>query len=421
MKTGVYYGWIIVAGFIFIQTVMMGIHTSFSVFFKSIETEFTLSRTVTSSIISLSMILIPLFAFIGGWALDKYGPRKVVFCMGLFFGLSMVLTSQINAAWQLFITYSILQAAGMGAIYAVVVSTISRWFNKNRGLAVGISGSGEGLGAVTMAPFSTFLISMFNWKTAYLILGIISWVVIIPLSLLLRREPKEMNLLPDGVSIESSYTVIDEKSTESLPGNGQSLSEILKLKSFWTASGVWLCLSFSMLLVLTHFVPHATDVGLSESMAALVLGVMGAARAAGTIVLGIISDKVGRKKVAIVSSFIISGSLLWLIWVREPWMFFLFAIVNGIANGGLFSGFSPLLGDVFGLQRIGTILGLMEIGWGIGAASGPLLGGYIFDTSASYSLAFILSASVMIMITLLIGILKPEYKSRNLGTAVSPS
>jgi MFS family permease len=99
-KDGVFYGWIIVAVFLVIQAVLMGIASSFTVFFKSIEAEFELTRTVTSAISSVSMILIPVSGFIGGWALDRYGPRIVLFVMGLITGLSLVLTSRTGAAWQ---------------------------------------------------------------------------------------------------------------------------------------------------------------------------------------------------------------------------------------------------------------------------------------------------------------------------------
>lgn len=172
LKNGLFYGWVIVIVFFVIQAILMGIASSFTVFFKPIEAEFDLTRTTTSAISSVSMILAPISAFIGGWALDKYGPRIILLLMGLFTGLSLVLTSQTGAAWQLFITYSLLLAVGMGAIYVVAMSTVSRWFDKKRGRAVGIAGSGGGLGTVAMAPFSTYLISRFDWQKAYLIIGI---------------------------------------------------------------------------------------------------------------------------------------------------------------------------------------------------------------------------------------------------------
>ena len=406
LKDRVFYGWIIVAAFLVIQAVLMGIASSFTVFFKSIEAEFELTRTVTSAISSVSMILIPISGFIGGWALDRYGPRVVLLFMGLLTGLSLVLTSRTGAVWQVFITYSVLLAIGMGPVYVVATSTVSRWFNKKRGLAVGIAGSGEGLGTITMAPLSTFLISRFNWKTAYLIIGLITWAVVIPLSRLLKKEPKEIGALPDGVKTEERDMVgvnLDANTQES----GMSLAETLRTRGFWAVAGIWFFFSFCMSMLLTHIVPHVTDIGISATEGAIIISIMGGARVCGMIGLGIVADRVGRKRVAVISTLVQVGAMVWLLWAQELWVFYIFAIIYGLGNGGLFSGVTSLLGDTFGLDRLGSILGLLEIGWGIGAGIGPLIGGFIYDTSSSYFLAFILGAGSMAIITFLVVMLQP--------------
>ena len=411
LKDGVFYGWVIVAVFLVIQAVLMGIASSFTVFFKSIEAEFELTRTVTSAISSVSMILIPISGFFGGWALDKYGPKVVLLCMGLLTGLSLVLTSRTVAAWQVFLTYSVLLAIGMGPVYVVATSTVSRWFNKKRGLAVGIAGSGEGLGTITMAPLSNFLISKFNWKTAYLIIGLITWAVVIPLSRFLKKEPGEIGALPDGVKVEKD-DIASMKQVAQTQESGMTLVETLKTRGFWAVAGIWFFFSFCMSLLFTHIVPHVTDIGMTATEGAIIISIMGAARVAGMIGLGIVADRMGRKKVAIVSTLVMAGAMLWLVWMQELWIFYLFAVLYGLGNGGLFSGVTSLLGDTFGLERLGSILGLLEVGWGIGAGIGPLIGGFIYDTSSSYSLAFILGAGSMAAITFLVVMLQPASSRR---------
>ncbi len=174
LKDRLFYGWVLVIAFFIIQAILLGVNTSFGVFFKSIEREFDLSRATTSAIFSVSSLLSCLFSVLGGWASDRYGPRVVLFLMGLFTGLSLVLTSQTNAAWQLFITYSLLLSTGIGAIYVVTMSTISRWFDKKRGLALGIAMSGSGLGMVVMALLAALLISKCQWRIADLVIGSVS-------------------------------------------------------------------------------------------------------------------------------------------------------------------------------------------------------------------------------------------------------
>jgi len=410
LKDRLFYGWVVVIAFLVINAILLGTSASFGVFFKSIESEFNLTRATTSAIFSVYWLLISIFSILGGWALDRYGPRIVLFFMGLFTGLSLLLTSQTNAAWQLFITYSLLLAMGSGATYVVTMSTVSRWFDKRRGLAVGIAGSGGGLGVVAIAPFATYLISKFDWQRAYLVIGLIAWLTVIPLSRLLRKDPYEIGALPDGVKSEpmdGQVLELDIKE-EGLQPPGLSVLETFKTRGFWLVIGIWLLFSFCMLLVFTHIVPHATDTGISAVKAAVILSLMGGTRAVGMVLLGNVADKIGRKKIAIICTLFQAGAMVWLIWAQGLWMLYLFAIVYGLANGGLLSSITAILGDTFGLSRIGAILGVLDVGWAIGAATGPVIGGLVFDTSNSYSLAFLLGAVAMAIIALLIALIRRE-------------
>ncbi|MFC1933174.1 MFS transporter [Chloroflexota bacterium] len=415
LKGRLFYGWVVVIAFLVIQAILLGTSTSFGVFFKSIENEFNLTRATTSAIFSVSMLLLSIFSILGGWALDRYGPRIVLFLMGLFTGLSLLLTSQTSAAWQLFITYSLLLAMGSGATYVVTMSTVSRWFDKKRGLAVGIAGSGGGLGVVAMAPFATYLISRFDWQMAYLVIGLIAWLTVIPLSRLLRKDPYEIGVLPDGVKPESMDRQVPELEIkeESLQPSDLSVLETFKTRGFWLVIFIWLLFSFCMLLVFTHIIPHATDIGISAVRAAAILSLMGSTRAVGMVLLGSVADRIGRKKIAIICTLFQAGIMVWLIWAQDLWMLYLFAIVYGLANGGLLSSITALLGDTFGLSRIGAILGVLDVGWAIGAATGPFIGGLVFDINRSYSLAFLLGGVAMAIIALLIALIRQETNSNS--------
>ena len=166
-----FYGWVVVLAFSIIGSSIFGVRLTFGVFFKSIEGEFNLTRAATSSVFSVYMVLGVIFVIITGWAVDKYGPRIVILLMGILTGISLLSISQSNSLWQLFITYSLLLAMGTSAIFLVIASTISRWFNRKRGLAMGLASSGSGLGPFIIAPFATYLISIFNWRIAYIIIG----------------------------------------------------------------------------------------------------------------------------------------------------------------------------------------------------------------------------------------------------------
>ena len=158
LKDRLFYGWVIIAAFFVIGTLAWGVSSSFGVFLKSIAGEFGLTRAATSGVRSINAVFGSGMSITGGWALDRYGPRIIVLLIGLSVGLGLLLTSQTNAAWQLFITYSLFVSV-IGATYITVMGTVSRWFDKKRGLALGIASSGSGLGTVVMAPFATYLIS----------------------------------------------------------------------------------------------------------------------------------------------------------------------------------------------------------------------------------------------------------------------
>ncbi len=403
-KDKLFYGWVVVVAFLVIGIILYGILSSFGVFFKSIESEFNLTRAATSAVVSINMLLAGGCAFLAGWALDRYGPRIVILSMGLFTGLSLLLTSQTNSPWQLFITYSLILSMGTGAVYVVSTSVVSRWFDKKRGLALGIAGSGSGLGMVIMVPFATYLIYNFDWRMAYLIIGLIAWLIVLPLSRLLKREPREIGALPDGLSHSKDIANRDE----SIQPVDSSLLQVFRTRNFWLVIFIGLFFASCLFLVFTHLVPHVTDIGFSAEEAATLLSLMGGVGIAGRVLMGVASDRIGRKLTAIICTLLQAGAMVWLIWSQDLWMLYLFALVFGFAYGGFGSSMGALVGDTFGLGKIGAIFGVLEIGFGIGAAIGPAIGGLIFDVSNSYSVAFLMGAVAMVLATLLIALIRKE-------------
>jgi len=411
-KDKLFYGWVVVAAFLVIGITLYGIHFSFGVFFKSIESEFSLTRAATSAVLSANMLLAGVYSFFAGWALDRYGPRIVVLLMGIFTGLSLVLTSQTNALWQLFITYSLLLAMGTGPLYVVPMSAVSRWFDKKRGLALGLASSGIGLGTVVMAPFATYLITSFDWHTAYLIIGLIAWLMVLPLAMLLKKDPCDVGALPDGVIRPYADDVRSEEN--SIQPIDYSLSELFRTRNFWLFVFIWFLFAFCLFLIFTHLVPHITDIGFSAGQAAVVLSLIGMASIPGRLIMGIVSDRRGRKLAVSTCTLLLAGAIVWLVWAQDLWSLYLFALVFGFSHSGFGSSGAALISDTFGLGKIGAIFGLLEIGFGIGAAVGPAIGGIIFDINQSYSIAFLLGAVAMLIATLLVALIRRET-NRNLA------
>jgi MFS family permease len=409
LKDRLFYGWVVVIACLIIATVIYGINYSFGVFLKPLGSEFSLTRGAISGVFSVYMLFGCVFGILGGWALDRYGPRVVALFMGLFTGLSLLLTSQTNAPWQLFITYGLLLPLGTGSTYMVIMATTSRWFDKKRGLALGIASSGAGLGTLLMAPFATYLITTVGWRTAYIVVGLIAWLVMIPLSRLLKKDPAEVGVLPDGIKSTSSETGIEEeRRKDNTELAGLSLLQASKTGSFWLLGAIWLLYSFCYLLVLTHIVPHATDIGIPAMEAAVILSLMGGSNIAGRLLMGRVSDSMGRKATAIICALLVVGAMVWLIRSQDLWMFYLFGIVCGFSFGGLDPAVTALIGDIFGLRSIGIIMGILNVAFGIGAAIGPAVGGFVFDASKNYSMAFLAGALAMLIVALLIVLIRRE-------------
>jgi MFS family permease len=404
---------VVIATLLIVGTTFWGVRFSFGVFFKSIEAEFDWSRAATSGVFSAYMVVSSVVVIAAGWAVDRYGPRIIVLLMSLFTGLSLLLTSQISSPWQLFITYSLLLSIGTGAMHVVLTSTVSRWFEKKRGFALGIASSGAGLGMVVMSPFAAYLISGFGWRMAYIVMGLVAWLIAIPLSRLLRRDPYEIGTLPDGASSITKETGLPEPTIKdnSVPPPGLSLREAFRTSNFWILSFIWVLTAFTHFFVLTHIVPHATDIGVSPEEAAALLGLIGGVGIVGRVLVGRVSDRIGSKAVAIGSSLVIVGAMVWLIWARDFWALYLFAIVYGFAFGGRATAISVLVVDAFGVSSIGVILGLMDIGWGAGGAIGSAIGGLIFDVTDSYVIAFEAGAVAMLIATLLIATVKTKRRN----------
>ncbi|MFC1970741.1 MFS transporter [Chloroflexota bacterium] len=405
-KEKLFYGWVIVFAVILITLILGGTRFSFGIFFKPLAGEFDLTRAATSSLYSVYLALGALLTIAGGWTLDRYGPRLVFLLMGFFTGLSLMLSSQTTSLWQLYISYSLLLAVGTASMYPVLNVTVSRWFEKKRGLAMGIASSGRRLGQIFFPPLGAFLISRFGWRMSYLVMGLMAWLVILPTSRLLRKDPGEIGVLPDGAI---SKTSLQEDIGNEDRLTGLSLSQALRTSNCWIFAPAWLVTGFANTLVFTHVIPYATDANVTAVQAATIMSLMGGAAIPTGILIGRISDNVGRK-IPFITTFLLRAiALVGLIWARELWMFNLFAIAYGISlgSGPLFAALSV---DIFGKRSIGIIIGTLNVAFAIGAAIGPFIGGLVYDINDSYTIAFLIGAIGSVISALLIPLIKVEAK-----------
>ncbi|MFC2068416.1 MFS transporter [Chloroflexota bacterium] len=404
------YGWIVLAACMAMVVISSGIRFSFGVFFKPIEAEFGLSRALTSGIFSVYMVLSALFAILGGWVLDRYKPKILFTAMGLLASLSLLLTSQASELWHIFMGYSLLFAMGTGPIWVLALSIAQRWFVKGRGLAIGIVASGAGIGIALVSPISAWITTNYTWHTSYFILAFIAFFTIIPCALLLKGAPSETIALPGSKKLGASKSEAVDRQHYGEVGDF-TLPQAAKTNVFWFVLLLRFLLACCVFIVITHIVPHALDLGINPMQAALILSLIGGANVLGMLIMGRASDRIGRKHALLICILFLAVAMLWVVWSSSLWMLYLFAVIFGFSMGGTAPSLNALIGDTFGMGHIGIIMAVLDVPWGIGAAVGPALAGYIFDISGSYVFAFLAGMLAALIITVLLLLLRvPKAK-----------
>ncbi len=400
-KPRIFYGWFVVLAAFFIMVVIWGTYYTFGVFFKPMLTEFGWTTAATSGAFTLAMLVNSLSAIAMGRLTDRFGPRLVITGCGLFLGSGYLLMSQITTIWQLYLFYGVIIGIGMSASFIPLMATIPRWFVKRRGIMSGITVSGIGVGTMIMPPVASWLISIYDWHTSYIIVGIIALTLIILAAQFLRHHPGQIGQLPYGEN------EVNEPGP-SLEATGGSFQEAIHSRQFWLLCAILLCFAFCEYTILVYIAPHATELGISAASAANILAIIGGASIAGRIVLGGAADKMGTKLTLIFAYTLMVVALVWLLAAKELWMLYLFAAIFGLAYGG-FIPIGPLMAaELFGLSSIGAIMGIGGFAYTMGGAFGPLASGRIFDVTSSYQLAFLVCVAVGILGIILALLLKPR-------------
>jgi len=395
-----FYGYIVVMAALCAMVAMYGTRAVFGVFFKPMLTEFGWTRALTSGALSLSMVVQGSLAVVMGGLNDRLGPRIVLTLSGFLVGLGHLLMSQIGALWQLYLFYGVIIGVGMGGVLVPLLSTVARWFVARRNMVTGIVVTGIGISGLIAPPVANWLISAYDWRVSYMVLGSLILVVGVLAAQFLRRDPTQMGQVSYGGNEGREQGL--KAGTE-----GFSLREAAYTRQFWVVVGMFFCLGFCLFGIMVHIVPHATDLEISAASAANILAAMGGAGIAGNVLLGGSGDRIGNRLVCVIGFILIAADLFWLVSVTEVWMFYLFAVILSFAAGGCTTAESPLVAALFGLSSHGLLLGIVSLGFTTGAAIGPFVTGYIFDVTGSYQVAFLVSAAIGIVGLVLTALLRP--------------
>ena len=400
MKPKFFYGYIIVLAAVLITALAWGANRTFGVFLEPIISEFGWTRAGISGAYTLCMIITGLLGIVAGRLNDRFGPRLLLTACGSFMGLGYLLVSQIGAIWQLYLFYGVAIGIGMSGGFVPLVSTVTRWFVKRRGLMTGIVAAGPGFGMTTMPLAASWLISSYGWRISYIIVGIVVLVLIISAAQFLRQDPSQMGQLPCGE---------DEVKAEGLNAKvtGFSLQEAICTRQFWVLSLVLFGGFFTLNVVMVHIVIHAIDLRISSITAATILSTAAGLSIVGRIIIGGVADRIGNKPALIIGISLTLVAFLWLLVAKELWMLYLFAILFGLSDWAIFPVISLMVAELFGMRSHGEIYGAVFFSGTIGGAIGPVLAGHIFDITSSYHLAFLVCVAISVVSLILILLLTP--------------
>jgi len=371
-------GWVVLGACSLVMFGVWNSHAGFGVFLPVLADEFGWSRGAISVAPSLNLIIGGLIAFAIGAASDRYGPRLILTASALFVGALFALASQIAALWHLYLVLGVLLGIAMSSVYLVPTTTVSRWFVERRGLALGILLAGLNLAFVTGPRLSAYLIERFGWRTTYLVLGALVWILAIPGSMLTRFPPT-----PTGA---------DTMADRSAASAGSSLGEALGDRRLWLLVTAWMLLGFNQMMMSIHLVSYVKDQGVTLERASLALTILGTGTIAGRILFGMAADRIGTKPTFWFCLVIQIASLLAI--VAGPSLSVLDVLLFwfGLSAAGSDTTLVKGAVETFGVRAIGAVMGVLSLGWRCGAALGPTAAGFIYDAMGTYVLAFALAA-----------------------------
>jgi MFS family permease len=397
-----FYGWTVLGAAALVTCVGMGTMFSLGVFLKPIEESTGWSRTGISTIALLNWVFMGVGSFLWGALSDRIGTRFVVLAGGALLGLGLVLSSQATALGHLQVTFGAMVGLGVGAFYAPLTATATRWFVARRGLAVGIVSAGIGLGVMLVSPLTRWLASDFGWRAAMVVLGDLAWLLIIPAALLIREQPSDVGAtaLGEGASVAR------------LPERSFTGAQVLRTPQFWVIALTHFACCAAHAGPIFHMVTHTIDQGIATMTAATVFSVSGFASIGGRLLTGALADRLGAKPTLLAGLALQVAAILGYLVVREVGAFYGLALVFGLAYGGVMPLYALVVREYFGDRVMGTAYGAVFLVSTLGMGLGSFAGGYVFDTLGSYAWLFVGSAAIGTAGGMLAVMFRPPGESR---------
>ena len=347
-----------------------GIAYSFGAFLLPISSELDTGRGATAVVFSLTTLAFFGLGGLSGPAVDRIGPRRVVLVGAASLGLGLLLTSRATSLWQACVGHGLGVGLAVACCYVPLVAVVGGWFERRRTVAVGVAVSGIGLGTLVSAPAAAALIGAVGWRDAYLVLGAGGVLVLLACAALVQPAP----------------VTVGAVSVPLLPR--------LRSRAYATLYTAGLLLSIALFVPFVHLPSYAESRGSSAVAAAALVGVIGAASIVGRLALGALAGRAGVLRTYQACFVLMAGSFA--LWLGAPSYarLVVFAVLLGVGYGGFVALGPPLVAEVFGLQGLGSLLGVLYTSAALGSAVGPPLAGVLIGDGDGYGTAVLCSLVV---------------------------
>jgi predicted MFS family arabinose efflux permease len=402
-----FYGWIVVGASALIVCIGMGALFSLGVFLKPMADSMGWSRAAISSVALLNWIAMGLGSFFWGALSDRLGTRVVALAGGLLLGLGLVLSSQVRTLSQLYLTFGFMVGFAVGAFYAPLTSTATKWFTARRGLAVALVSSGIGVGILVVSPLARALTSLWDWRIALLVIGDLAWLVVVPAALLLREQPGDVGAAAMGGAARA--------------GREYTTRRVLTAPQFWAIALTHFACCAAHSGPIFHMVTHATDQGIGAMTAATALGVSGLSSIAGRLGGGVLADRFGAKPTLIVGLALQAAMIPVYLVARDVALFYALAVVFGVSYGGVMPLYALVTREYFGEKVMGTAYGAVFLISTLGMGIGSYAGGVFYDRLGSDAWLYGGSFAIGALAVLLALTFRPPRPIPMLGPVADPA
>ena len=396
-----FYGWLVVALTFMTSLTTSGTRSALTVMILPLEAEFGWSRAAISSAASLNLLIVGLSAPLGGWLMDRFGPRRMMLISLTLLMMGITATTMMQHLWHLILFWGILTGVGSGLLGGVLGATVAnRWFVSRRGLALGILQCANSTGQLIFLPLLMTIIVIAGWRGSVLVVVSSALIMIPILVFLMRDDPSDVGLEPLGQKVVSPSRPGPKGQGAGIASTPPSMSifDAVKTSTFWLLCGCFfVCGATSGGLIGTHLIPHAIDQGFPEIKAAATIGVMGGMNFVGTMLSGVMTDKVQPRELLTIFYSLRGLSLFVLPYVTSFTGLFVFAVIYGLDWFATVPPTIAIAADTFGRRSIGRVYGWIFLSHQVGSAIAAIGAGLLYNWYGNYTLAFIIGGILGLM------------------------